>query len=193
MVPKALPGEGNILVFDNGGWAGYGAPNPGAPTGIRNALRDCSRVLEFDPLTLEVVWQYSAREAGFSVPMNSYKFYSGLISSAQRLPNGNTLITEGADGRIFEVTPKHEIVWEYVSPYYGKKGNQNMVYRAYRAPYQWIPQIEKPEEKAVPRLDNSQFRVPGSSQKRAFKVVTIKKGRQVTFNPQLCVLPTEEE
>jgi len=26
------------------------------------------------------------------------------ISGAQRLPNGNTLITEGAGGRVFEVT-----------------------------------------------------------------------------------------
>ena len=35
----------------------------------------------------------------------------------QRLPNGNTLITEGSDGRVFEVTPDHKIVWEFVSPY----------------------------------------------------------------------------
>ena len=47
-----------------------------------------------------------------------YKVYSHYISAAQRLPNGNTLITEGADGRIFEVTPQHELVWEYVSPYF---------------------------------------------------------------------------
>ena len=31
MIPKGLPGEGNILIYDNGGWAGYGAPNPAAP------------------------------------------------------------------------------------------------------------------------------------------------------------------
>ena len=46
MIPRGLPGEGNILVFDNGGWAGYGAPNPGSPTGYNNALRDFSRILE---------------------------------------------------------------------------------------------------------------------------------------------------
>ena len=38
LIPRGLPGEGNLLVFDNGGWAGYGAPNPGAPTGGKNAL-----------------------------------------------------------------------------------------------------------------------------------------------------------
>jgi hypothetical protein len=57
MIPRGLPGAGNILIFDNGGWAGYGSPNPGSPTGFRNALRDYSRVLEIDPVSLKVVWQ----------------------------------------------------------------------------------------------------------------------------------------
>ena len=35
MIPRGLAGEGHILIFDNGGWAGYGAPNPGAPTGVK--------------------------------------------------------------------------------------------------------------------------------------------------------------
>lgn len=192
MIPRGLPGEGNILVFDNGGWAGYGAPNPGATTGIRNALRDHSRVLEFDPVTLEIVWKYAAREAGFVEPMDNYKFYSGFISSAQRLPNGNTLITEGADGRLFEVTSEHELIWEYISPYYGKNKNQNMVYRAYRLPYEWVPQIEKPDEKAVPRLVNSKFRVPGSPREKVLKVTKLKGERGVDFDSQLCVLPTDK-
>jgi hypothetical protein len=136
MIPKGLPGEGNILVFDNGGQAGYGISNPGAPTGLGNALRDYSRVLEFDPLTLEVVWQYSAGEAQSPPIAEPCHFYSSFVSSAQRLPNGNTLITEGADGRLFEVTPEHEIVWEYISPYFGEKDNFNLVYRAYRVPYE---------------------------------------------------------
>jgi len=40
MIPKGLPGEGNILIFDNGGAGGYGAPNPGSRTGLNNAIRD---------------------------------------------------------------------------------------------------------------------------------------------------------
>jgi len=179
MIPRGLPGEGNILIFDNGGWAGYGAPNPGAPTGQRNALRDYSRVLEFDPTTLEVVWQYSAREAGHAVPFNSYMFYSGYISGAQRLPNGNTLICEGAGGRFLEITPEHETVWEYMSPYMQETRGlrRPMVYRAYRVPYDWVPQVDKPEERAIPRIDNSKFRVPGSPRRKAGKVTTIKRRR----------------
>ncbi|MDO8568769.1 MAG: aryl-sulfate sulfotransferase [Dehalococcoidales bacterium] len=193
LVPRGLPGEGNILVFDNGGWAGYGAPNPGAPTGIDNALRDYSRVLEFDPVTLEVVWQYTPREAGFVIPLNAYMFYSGFISSAQRLPNGNTLITEGAGGRIFEVTKEYEIVWEYVSPYKGGQRNMNMVYRAYRLPYDWVPQLARPEERAIPPLDTRKFRVPGSPRRKAGKVTTLRSGWGKAYGSQFCVTPIDKD
>jgi hypothetical protein len=155
MIPKGLPGAGNILVFDNGGAAGYGTPNPGSVNGVGVAGRYNSRVLEFNPVTLEIVWQYSASSSG----MDMTSFFSHYISSAQRLPNGNTLIDEGADGRFFEVTPKYEIVWEYVSPYFDEKETQNGVYRAYRVPYEWAPQARKPAEKAVIPLPNSKMRV----------------------------------
>ena len=116
MIPKGLPGEGNLLVFDNGGEGGYGSPNPSSVTGNNNAHRDYSRVLEFDPITLEIIWQYTPVEAGSFLFTDASKFYSSYISAAQRLPNGNTLITEGSDGRIIEVTPEHEIVREYINP-----------------------------------------------------------------------------
>lgn len=59
MIPKGLPGEGDLLVFDNGGEGGYGVPNPASPTGVNNAHRDYSRVLQFNPVTLEITWQYT--------------------------------------------------------------------------------------------------------------------------------------
>ena len=174
MIPKGLPSEGNILVFDNGGWAGYGAPNPGSATGRRNALRDYSRVVEFNPGTLEIAWQYPERKEGPGFAPPGSKLYSPLMSSAQRLPNGNTLITEGATGRIFEVTAGFEIVWEYVSPYYGRKSEQNGIYRAYRVPYEWVPQMEPPKEQAVRRVNNARFRVPGSPKTRVLKITDTK-------------------
>ena len=151
MIPRGLPGAGNILVFDNGGAAGYGAPNPGSPIGVNNALRDYSRIIEFDPLTLEKVWEYR----------DGKRFYSYFISSAQRLPNGNTLICEGAKGRIFEVTREGEIVWEYVSPPFSRLAPKPdyIIYRAYRVPYEWVPQLEKPVEKAVIPPDPADFRI----------------------------------
>jgi hypothetical protein len=162
MVPRGLPGEGNILVFDNGGWAGYGVSNPGCPTGDKNAIRDYSRVLEFDPTTLEIIWQYGPAEAGLVQPMDANRFYSPFISSAQRLPNGNTLICEGSGGRLIEVTPDHDIVWEYINPYISGEMPFNMVYRAYRVPYEWVPQLDPPQQTAIQRLDIQIFRVPGA-------------------------------
>ncbi len=160
MIPKGLPGEGNILVFDNGGAAGFGAPNPGAPTGTWNALRDYSRVLEFNPVTLEIVWQYTASTAGFVPVSEDSKFYSHYSSGAQRLPNGNTLIYENTYGRVIEVTGEHEIVWEYINPYSeNEKAFSSRMFRAYRFPYEWVPQLDTPEEKAVIPPDNSELRV----------------------------------
>lgn len=162
MIPRGLPGEGNILVYDNGGWAGYGLPNPAAPMGVKNATRDWSRVLEFDPITLKIVWQYTPHEAGLVVPLDASRFYSPFISAAQRLPNGNTLITEGSDGRLFEVTRNHEIVWEFINPYMDNR-NMNMVYRSYRAPYEWVPQAEHTPHVAIEKPNMRTFRMPGAA------------------------------
>jgi hypothetical protein len=190
MIPAGLPGEGNLLIFDNGGWAGYGSPNPGSPTGVNNALRDFSRVLEVNPVTLEIVWQYTHVEAGFSARGEAHKFYSGFISSAQRLPNGNTMINEGTDGRMIEVTVDHDIVWEYISPYFGRH-NHNMVYRSYRVPYDWVPQLSEPEQTEVPRIDSSKFRVTNLSEEQP-TLTKLKRGGRVNPDPQLCVVPERD-
>ncbi|MDO0822733.1 aryl-sulfate sulfotransferase [Desulfosporosinus nitroreducens] len=191
MIPRGLPGEGNILVFDNGGWAGYGVPNPGAPTGAKNALRDYSRVLEFDPTTLEIVWQYTPAEAGFAMPTDADHFYSPFISGAQRLPNGNTLITEGSGGRIIEVTADHELVWEYISPYWGTAHKSNMVYRAYRVPYEWIPQLEHPKEVAIEPIDVTKFRVPGSEPEGRQRETVVEGVQPYQGSNALCVASTD--
>jgi hypothetical protein len=161
MIPRGLPGEGNLLVFDNGGWGGYGPPSPVSKYGINDKRRDYSRVIEFNPVTLETVWEYTAQKAGF---VDQYRFYSPYISAAQRLPNGNTLITEGSDGRLFEVTADYETVWEYINPYYftALGGIMNMIYRSYRVPYDWVPQLPIPKEASLQGPDPKTYRVPGS-------------------------------
>jgi hypothetical protein len=161
MIPHGLPGAGNILVFDNGGAAGYGEPNPGAPDGTWNALRDHSRVLEFDPTTLEIIWQFTAMTQGFP-DGEEVRFYSRYEGGAQRLPNGNTLITESRRGRILEVTPDSEIVWEYISPY-NLMDREDLffsdIFRGYRIPYDWVPQMEPATERAVIPPANGDFRI----------------------------------
>jgi hypothetical protein len=149
LIPKGLPGAGNLLVFDNGGASGYGFANPIAPDGRGAFVRPTSRVLEINPVTLELVWSYT-----------NPRFFSTNISSAQRLPNGNTLIAAGAPGRIFEVTGDGAIVWEYMFPMFAGANASNAVYRAYRIPYGWIPQLPVPTPRRISPPALGDFRVP---------------------------------
>lgn len=158
MIPQGLPGEGNVLVYDNGGWAGYGQPSQVSKAGLKTERRDGSRVVEFDPVTLKVVWECSNTVLMPDFPFSAHHFYSPLTSDAQRLPNGNTFICEGTTGRLMEVTPEKELVWEYLYPDLGP----TLLYRAYRIPYEWIPQLPAPVEVAIPLRDNAQFRLPGA-------------------------------
>ena len=108
--------NGNLLFFANGANVLYGGPTAG------------SSVIELDYGTKEIVWRYQGSPTA--------TFFSWFISGAQRLGSGNTLICEGAWGRLFEVTPEGDIVWEYVNPYFSEdhpnfKGG-NYVFRAYR-------------------------------------------------------------
>ena len=159
MIPKGLPGEGHIMVYDNGGWAGYGAPNQFSKTGLKVSRRDGSRVIEFDPTTLEIVWECKGEEIGATdAPFTTHYFYSPLTSDAQRLPNGNTFICEGTSGRFMEFTPDNELVWEYNYPRLGS----GLIYRAYRIPYDWVPQLPEQEEVAIERIDNTEYVLPGA-------------------------------
>jgi hypothetical protein len=104
-------------------------------------------VLEFDPVSFEVVWEYGG-------PTGSEFFSSAFVSSADRLPNGNTLITIGTSGKLIEVTPDKRIVWQY--EYAGGTGNAAWVYRANRIPPEWLPSGENARLANYP-LWSSQF------------------------------------
>lgn len=98
--------NGNILIFDNG----------------RENKR--SRVVEVDPLSKKMVWKYEAP--------NPRDFYSTARGGNQRLPNGNTLITESNKGRAFEVTPEGETVWKYFGTHRDEEGHLAAINRCYR-------------------------------------------------------------
>lgn len=109
---KSLPGAGHFLIFDNGPHKGY------------------SRVIELDPLKEKIVWEYRAPS-----------FFGGALAGQDRMPNGNTVISEGAlRGRLFEVTPEGEVVWEYLTPYFGGDGT-HAIYRCVRYSPEYIEGI----------------------------------------------------
>ncbi len=112
--------NGNILVFDNGNYR----------AGVSTSY---TRIVEINPVTKAIEWQYA------DTPHSS--FYCPFMGNAQRLANGNTHITDAASGRLFEVTSKGDVVWEYVIPFFGEypgaarqfqPGAQNTTFRSYR-------------------------------------------------------------
>lgn len=83
--PTLLP-DGRILLFDNG--------------------TSESRVIETDPLSHRITWQYAPGKG----------FFSETRGSAERLPNGDTLVTDSNRGYVFEITPAGRKVWEFANP-----------------------------------------------------------------------------
>jgi len=148
------PGELRVMLFNNG------SMRPGDPFSSVEQY-----VLPFD------AEQGFLREEGEAFGparpdwyyVDKGRFFSSFISGAQRLPNGNTRICQGADGRLFEVTPAKEIVWEYVNPHGGEVpisdiaggGGPKAVFRATRisptrrrsegASYRVIPPCPSPD------------------------------------------------
>jgi hypothetical protein len=98
--------NGNILVFDNG------------------VRRRWSRVIEIEPLSGEIVWEYRAPDPE--------DFFSASRGSNQRLANGNTLIADSDSGRAFEVTSDGEIVWDFRISYLNEQGHRATIERARR-------------------------------------------------------------
>jgi hypothetical protein len=63
------------------------------------------------------------------------------------------------NGRLFQVTPTGEIVWEYINPYFADSAlgewrvvHTNRVYRAQPVPYDWVPEATPHSEKAVAEI-----------------------------------------
>ena len=105
-IAPGLPGAGNILVFNNG---------MDRPDGQYSSVEEIVPPVEengsyyrlagsaFGPA--KSVWEYIADPPA--------DFFAINLGGAQRLPNGNTLICNGPQGVLFEITPEKEIVWQY--------------------------------------------------------------------------------
>ncbi|MFW5980540.1 MAG: aryl-sulfate sulfotransferase [Halanaerobiaceae bacterium] len=108
--------SGNILIYDNGDHTDQ-------------LSRSYTRILELDPIREEIVWEYKEDPPE--------EFFSPRRGSNQRLPNGNTLISESDSGRLFEVTPDGDIVWEFINPDH-MEGNPAPIYRVMGYPKEEI-------------------------------------------------------
>jgi Arylsulfotransferase (ASST) len=134
-IPKGYLGEDHLIVYNNdihnpdnklpsvgAALAKAQSPDPHVSVGD---FGNYSSVIEWSlPEIVDGIYKVS-EEGGFGpsepyweyVAPDKFSFYSPFVSGAQRLKNGNTLITEGVRGRLFEVTTDKEILWEYWNPY----------------------------------------------------------------------------
>lgn len=128
MIEKERLGEGLILVFNNG-------------TNGRNGYRR-TLVQAIDPSDNEVGWEYA-----------SDYFFSSVAGTAQALPGDNVMIASSHGGRIFEITPGGEIVWEWVPPY--------LPMRPQRVPADFCPQLaalpSQSEKEVEPKGDSRPY------------------------------------
>ncbi len=105
--------NGHLLIYDNG------------------STREWSRIIELDPLTEEIVWSYPADGEG--------DFYSRIHGGNQRLPNGNTFVSDSDNDRLFEVTPIGDIVWEWVTWEWNHDDDEIMrIYRSQKLDAEWV-------------------------------------------------------
>lgn len=111
-IQKGFPGEGHLMVFNNfiplpkGGYSAVmEIKTPLEPTGYQ--IKEGSA---FGPQAPS--WKYMAPD--------TTGFFAPFISGAHRMANGNTFITEGPKGRLFEVNSKGEVLWDYWTPYSGE-------------------------------------------------------------------------
>lgn len=106
-IADSLPGAGNLLCFNNGDITGTSSADEFSPPIDSPGYYTQPMVgTAFGPLT--TTWSYSDTLDPI--------FFSGRLSSAQRLANGNTLICSGANGYFVEVDNNKNKVWTYRNP-----------------------------------------------------------------------------
>ncbi|MEE2857809.1 MAG: aryl-sulfate sulfotransferase [Planctomycetota bacterium] len=108
-IGPGLPGEGNLIVFNNGvnrpGGNASSADEFIPPIDV-NGDYILTPGSAYGPSDLE--WTYMAPDPG--------DLFGRILGGVQRLPNGNTLICEGAHGIFVEVTEAGQEAWRYVNP-----------------------------------------------------------------------------
>lgn len=123
-IKPGLPGAGNVMVFNNGD--GKLRPHSSVVEFSAPLSEDGSYMLDGENAygPADLAWEYA--------PTDEDIFFSWFLSGAQRLANGNTLVTHGAKARVREITPEGEIVWEYA--YDDGAEGPHMLFRANRYP-----------------------------------------------------------
>ena len=128
------PGEGNILIFNNGLGrldGEYSSIDEIVPPIDIYGNYDLTEDSNYGPE--DPIWSYTTD--------NPTDFFSYRISGAQRLPNGNTLICDGTNGIFFEINPDKEIVWKYSNLFPDLINNQVFKIQRYSPDYPGLDKL----------------------------------------------------
>lgn len=109
IIADGLTDAGKLIVYNNGN----GRDPLFSEIDVLTLPQSTPGFYEFTPGT---AFGPAAPFYTYDDPTNPTDFFSNILSSGQRLPNGNTLICEGASGRFFEIDAMENTVWEYINP-----------------------------------------------------------------------------
>lgn len=182
-IGSGLPGEGDILVFNNGANrpdGSYSSIDEIVPPVYGNGSYFLAPASAFEPE--EQTWIYTAE--------NPPDFYSQGVSGAQRIPNGNTLICSGGNGIFFEVTMQKQIVWEYVNPYPVEWMNNVFKIRRYGRNYPGLLDLLRLNDVAITNLTCDKTIVIRGEEVTIEATVENQGSYNETFNVTLCATPT---
>lgn len=133
-IPNNYIDSGKIIIFNNGNKNSYSSVDILSPPTLSPGVYSYDSTNGYGPTSAD--WVYTAP--------NPLDFYSSFLSSAQRLPNGNTLICDGDSGYFFEIDSNENIVWEYINPdsnngplTQGEAPSLNVVFRVEKIPLEF--------------------------------------------------------
>jgi hypothetical protein len=109
-IEDGLPDAGKIMIFNNG----VGRPDGNYST-VDIIITPVDSLGNYNLPSSSAPYGPDSAEWSYQAPV-PYEFYSQVISGAQRLSNGNTLIDEGTSGNFFEIDENKNTVWNYVNP-----------------------------------------------------------------------------
>jgi hypothetical protein len=135
-IESGLPGAGRMMLFNNGN----GRPVATPYSSFEEVVTTVDSTGNYpDPLPGQPHGPADAAVILTGTPPDS--IYSQNTSSAQRLPNGNTLVCEGARGVFWELDTSGTTLWKYVNPVnaggpmvQNTLPTQNSVFRCFRYP-----------------------------------------------------------
>jgi len=104
-IDDGLQGEGNLLLFNNGNDDNTSDLIEFIPPLLLDGTYEISVSAPFSPVAGNYVFFYESSD-----------FYGDHLCGVYRLPNGNTIATNGPEAEIRELNESGQVVWQHFTP-----------------------------------------------------------------------------